>query len=263
MRRLAMMAVVALLPGWVMGQRVAPQAAAEQPRTITVSGEALVNVVPDEVIVRLGIETFSTKLEESKAANDAAATSLVKAIKALGVEDKHLQTDQVWIEVQYKDGGVRAGVAGYLARRGYTVTLQDPKKYEELISTALKSGANVLMGHEFRTTELRKHRDQARAMAIKAAREKAVALAEGLGCSIGAPRSINESPVYSTYWGYWGYWGGWGRNYGGGMSQNVMQDAGGAGPGDSGTEAMQVGRIGIRAQVSVVFDLVPGGEPVK
>ncbi len=48
---------------------------------------------------------------------------------------------------------------------------------------------------EFRDSQIRKHRDQARAMAIKAAQEKANLLAREIGQSIGPAYSITESGV--------------------------------------------------------------------
>lgn len=237
-----------LLPAWAWGQA---NGAGEPPRTISVTGESLVNVVPDEVSVQFGVETFDANLDEAKSANDAASAKLVKAIKDTKlIEEKHLQADHMQIEVVYRPMGPREGIAGYLARRGYSVVLKNPKEFEKLIDTALKNGANRLMGFEFRTTELRKHRDVARSLAIKAAKEKAIALAKDLDCRIGSPRTINES---GGYYGYWGSsWGG----YRGAMSQNTMQDSGAAA--SAGGEAMPLGQIGVRAQVNVTFDLIPG-----
>jgi hypothetical protein len=48
--------------------------------------------------------------------------------------------------------------------------------------------------------DLRKYRGQARQMAIKAAPEKAVALARVLDCTIGKPKTISEGGAY-VYWG--------------------------------------------------------------
>ena len=48
-----------------------------------------------------------------------------------------------------------------------------------------------------RTSQLRKYRDEARAKAIRAAKEKAVALAGELGVKIGRPHSISEGYQYS------------------------------------------------------------------
>ena len=230
---------------------IAPLAFAQQPvehpRTVTTAGESVVYVVPDEVIVMLGVETFNPNLDEAKSANDARSKKLLDAIKGMGVEQRHVQTDTLQIEIRYKSSHASEGIDGYFARRAYSVTLKDARKLEPLVDTALKNGANQLMGVQYRTSELRKHRDAARKMAIKAAREKAEALASELNARIGAPRTISE--------GYAGGYGGWSRmNV---MSQNSMQVVGQGGGGDESGETTPMGQIGITATVSVVFDLIP------
>jgi uncharacterized protein YggE len=214
------------------------------PRTVATAGESIVYVTPDEVIVNFGVETFGEALDKAKSDNDAQSAKLVKAIAALGVEKKDLQTDNLQVEVEYKGNHVYEGVRGYVARRGYSVKLRDTKLFEKLVDAALKNGANQINGFEFRTTELRKYRDQARSMAIKAAKEKAVALAADLACGVGKPQQITE--------GYEGYFGGYNLRMNA-MAQNAMQSApGGAGEGD---ETLSLGQIAVRAQVNVTFDL--------
>jgi uncharacterized protein YggE len=221
----------------------------EPPRTITTSGDSVVYVVPDEVIVTLGVETFSPNLDESKSANDAASKKLLAAIKKLDVEDRHVQTDTLQLEIRYRSGRASEGIDGYIAHRTYSVTLKDAKKLEPVVDAALRNGANQLLGVQYRSSELRKHRDAARAMAIKAAKEKATALAAELGAKIGPPRTITE--------GYAGYGGGYGWGRMNNFAQNSAQVV--AGPGDGGgdaNEATPLGQIGISANVSVVFDLL-------
>jgi uncharacterized protein YggE len=221
------------------------------PRTVTTTGEATVNVRPDEVVINLGVETFDKVLSESKAANDAASRRLLSAIHDVGVEDKYVQTDVMQVQIEYNDGGIRHGIAGYTCRRAYAVTLKDITKFDRLIDSGLNNGANCLMGFEFRTTELRKHRDEARKLAIKAAKEKAVALAGELEMTVSSPRTINEGGT--GYWGYTGGWWGWGGR-GSYMTQNTIQQAPSGGGGEGG-EALPLGQIAVRAQVSVVFDM--------
>ncbi len=246
----AVLWVAALLLG------AAAARAEESPRTINTSGESVVYVRPDEAVVGFGVESFGTTVEKAKQQNEEAAAKLLKAVKEVGIEDKHVQTDTVQVEIRYNDGGHPSrGIEGYYARRAYSVTLKDVKKLEKLVDAALKNGANQFSGFEYRTSELRKHRDQARKMAVAAAREKAEALASELGCRVGAPRTINEGGF-----GYFGMSYRWGGNSF--MSQNSMQVAPG-GPEPGGEETLPLGQIGIRANVSVVFDLVPVAEPAK
>jgi uncharacterized protein YggE len=222
------------------------RAAREGARTVASSGEATVYVTPDEVVLNVGVETFHAELDQASSLNDEASKRLVAAVKGMGVEEKHIQTADLQIEIRYKAyDKPNLGVEGYIARRAYSLTLKKIKEFENLVAVCLKNGANRLQGFEYRTTELRKHRDEARKMAVKAAKEKAELLAGELGCKVAAPRTINEGSV-----GYYGYWQrSWGNAY---MSQNAVQHVGG---GEGGGETMPLGQVAIRASVNVTFDM--------
>ena len=101
------------------------------------------------------------------------------------------------------------------------------------------------------------HRESARELALTAAREKAEKMAAVLGCAVGKPIAITETfGGGSWYFSSWYGWDGWGvRGYGrsSGMSQNVIQDS--SGPSRGTSESMALGKISIRASVSVVFEL--------
>jgi uncharacterized protein len=223
--------------------RAAAAAETPPPRTISTSGDAVVNVVPDEVVLSLGVETFAPKLEDAKRLNDERASKLVGVIKAAGVEERHIQTATLQLEIRYRSNRPSEGIDGYYARRSYSVTLKQPKGLEPLLDAALTNGANQILGIDYRTSELRKHRDRARQMAIKAAKEKATALAAELDCTVGAPRTISEGSTGFSPW-----------SRSNAMAQNAMQEGGG---GAEGAEATPFGQIGISAQVSVTFDLSP------
>jgi uncharacterized protein YggE len=227
----------------------AAQDGADSVRTISVAGEAEVKVAPDEVRIRLGVESWDARLPAARAANDASIKKIIAAARAAGVEEKHVATEQVSYEPHFKDSeswrNGRPVVDGYTVRRSLELTLRDVSKFDAVMGAVLEAGANYVHGVEFATTELRKHRDQARALAVRAAREKAVALAAELGMKPGKARSIVESG--GGFWSGYGYWGG----RGGGYSQNVMQNASGAGV--EGTVAP--GLLGVTARVSIVFDL--------
>src|SRR5437899_360059 len=79
-----------------------PLAADEAARTISTSGESVVYVTPDELIVNFGVETIHPSLDEAKTQNDRAGAKLVAAIKKMGIDDKHIQIDNLEIEIRYK-----------------------------------------------------------------------------------------------------------------------------------------------------------------
>ncbi len=243
---IACIALLSLFGTFARAQEGAPAA---NLRTISSTGEAVVYVVPDQVVVGLGVETFNQNLDKAKAASDEACAKLVKAVKELKIEDRDIQNDVMNIEIRYAQS-THLQIEGYVARRTYSITLKDTKQFEKLVDAALKNGANQLMGFEFKTTELRKHRDAARKMAIKAAKEKAGDLARELDCKVARPRTITEGYAGGSYGGYWG----WNRYAGGNSFNNAQQVASAPGGGD-GDQTMMLGQIAVRATVSVTFDL--------
>jgi len=241
---LAVLALIVLLGGWT-GSQEAPS----EPRRITVSGEAEVRVVPDEVILTLGVETEHVDLEIAKAENDQRVARILALADEHGIEAKHVQTDHISIEPRYKETYEKRGFIGYFVRKTIVITLREIDDFEDLLTDVLTTGATHVHGIQFRTTALRQHKDQARALAVEAAQEKATAMAGALGQQIGEPTSIQEDQT-----GWWSWYGGWwGARWGGGMTQNVIQDAGGDPTMTDGTLAP--GQIAVQARVTVSFAL--------
>jgi uncharacterized protein YggE len=235
---------------------LAPLARAEDanPRTVSTTGDAIVYVVPDQAMVSVGVESFNASLDKSKSENDAAAARLLKAVAALGVESKHVQSDVMTTDLRYQDSEHPSkGIEGYFCRRTYVVTLKDIKKLEPLIDAALKNGANQILGFEYRTADLRKHRDAARKQAIHAAKDKAAALASELGHRVGPAHSISESSS-SSYGGYFGRLSySYANNYAQQSQQSAQSDTGGD---PDSHDVLPIGQMAVRAQVTVSFDLL-------
>lgn len=232
----------------VAAQTASPSQERAEPRLVTTTGEAEVLVVPDEVVLTLGVETSDVDLRKAKQQNDAIVSAVLAAAQANGVEPKHLQTDHISIEPRYRDSYEQRDFIGYFVRQTIVVTLKDIAKFDVLLTDALEAGATHVHGIQFRTTELRKHRDAARARAIQAAREKAVALAGELGQEVGQPHEIREDQ--SGWWSWYNtLWGGRASM----MTQNVIQEGGGA---SSETETtLAPGQISVTARVTVSFEM--------
>jgi uncharacterized protein len=216
-------------------------------RTINVTGDAEVKVAPDEVILILGVETLDKDIRTAKRQNDESIKKLLALTRDFGIDPKYVQTDQINVDPRYRNGYyVDSDFIGYAVRKYVVVTLKDISRFEDFYTAILNAGANHVYGIQFRTTELRKYRDQARALAIQAAREKAGAMSRELGQTIGQPQSIQEN--YSN-WSAW-YDMRWG---GGAMTQNVVQNVSSASMNEQGTFAP--GQISVTARVTVAFEL--------
>ncbi len=231
----------------------ATPSACDPSRTIHVSGTAVVNVKPDRALIQLGVQSNGRSAKEAQANNTATINKVTKALKALGIESKDIATDWYIIEPLYEDyDSIR--IKGYRIYNVIAITMRDVDKANDAIVAAFQAGANQVVNVEFYTSELRKYRDQAREMAMKAASEKAKALAQTAGADTGCVLNINENT--SSHFNGWGWWWGYGNNQNL-MTQNVAQNAapsGGETPAlDDGP--VSTGMISIRAEVSATFGL--------
>jgi len=219
-----------------------------QPPVISVSGSAEVKVAPDEIYIRVGVETRNENLEMAKRDNDVRVSKSLAFLKGSGLKGKDVQTDFVSIEPTYENSFPRTKTVAYIVRKSIEVKLTQIDAFEGLLTGLLTNGVNTVHGIEFRTSELRKHRDKARAMAIRAAKEKADAMAAELGVKCGKVFSINANDYGGWSSSSGSYWGG---RYGGLMAQNSVQDAGGAS--GAGGETLSIGQISVSASVNVSF----------
>lgn len=93
------------------------------------------------------------------------------------------KTDSIRVDLTYHDKA--ATTIDYdTATKAMQTVLKDTSKFQDRLHDSLGAGANHICGVEFGTSELRKRRDPARALAVKAATEKAFALASAAGLKV-------------------------------------------------------------------------------
>jgi uncharacterized protein len=219
-------------------------------RSVQVSGTAAINVVPDRVLIQLGVQSNGVTTREVQAANSAAIEEVMRALKAQGIPDKDIATDWYVIEPVYDDYS-SLYIKGYRINNMVAVTLREVSKTSKVIAAALEAGANQVVNVEFYTSELRKYRDQARELAVKAASEKAQALAQSAGAETDCVLHISEN----TWSYYTGWWYGRGQNlWTQNTTQNAAPTAGSDGSSSTG-EPVSLGMISIRAEVGVTYGL--------
>jgi uncharacterized protein YggE len=161
------------------------------PKVVRVVGTAEVKVVPDRAVIEIGVEKQDPNASVAKHAEDAAARRILSALRGNGIDDKDIQTTFLSLQPQsYTRKGVR--ISYFVAAQTMTITVRDLAKLDTLLESLIKAGGNRIDSIGYETSDLRKYRDQARDMAVKAAREKAGALAKALGQDIGRAQSIEE-----------------------------------------------------------------------
>ncbi|WP_026461890.1 SIMPL domain-containing protein [Adhaeribacter aquaticus] len=209
------------------------------PPLVSVTGLGEVKVAPDQIALNVGIDVRDKNLENARRQNDQKIAALLNYLKRAGIDAKDIQTTNLSVYPNYVGEYGQTTPEFYMTQKSITVTIRDIKKFDEILTGIYKTGANRVEGIEYRTSELQKHREQARKLAVQAARQKAMALTSELGSKVGRVYAINESgsegyptPLYR----------GRGANK---MMESVAVDAGGP--------TIAVGQITVSASVDVSF----------
>jgi len=213
---------------------------------ITVFGSAEVKVAPDEAVFELEVETLDKDLQKSKLLNDQLLKKLIEAIKPLISDSRLIQTGYINLDPQYRF--VKEGerlFLGYEIKRQVSVVLRDLSRFDELLSEIVKAGVTSVNDVQLRTTQLRQHKDKARAMAVKAAQEKATAMAAEIGQTIGKAVVITEQAESGRF------------IIPQNVTSNAMSNASVTGGGSStdSDSLFAAGLITVKATITVSFEL--------
>jgi len=192
-RTLGLIALIGIAAGMCSAQEIVPR-----PRLISVRGTAEINVDPNQVVMEFGVATHDKDLAIAKSQHDSRMKKVIGLARDAGIEAKDIQTDELSMSPTYSEEKVPR-LLGYEVSQTLTITLKDPSKYESLITKFLLAGINRVHSVNFSLTETRKYRDEARAKALRAAKEKAIAMAAELGQSIGKPWEILEDDGWSPF----------------------------------------------------------------
>ncbi len=213
-----------------------------EPPHVTVAGEAEMNVSPDEVRFDVTLQSFNKELKLAKAETDGRLKGLVAVARKHGVAESDTQTDYVRVEPRFKSNNDTKAFLGYWVRKDLVFTLRDVSHAEALLSEVLDYGVWRVNSITFSTSQMRRYRDEARALAMKAAQEKAAALAGAVGQRIGKALAIEEEVPGQT------------PGYAANMTANTVRFQRGDDASDSeGT--FELGLIKVSARVTVKFAL--------
>lgn len=169
--------------------------------SVSVSGEGIVKVTPDEVLIKSRIEHEGASPELVKSQNDKVVNNIIKYLKSQGIDEKDIQTDYLNLNKTYEYND-KIRTTKYVANQVISITLHDIKDYEKIMKGLLENGLNRIDGIQFKSSKMEKYEIEARKMAVLDAQSKAKQLAEPLGQEIGKAISISETefnPVQPMY----------------------------------------------------------------
>lgn len=229
---------------------------------ITVTGTAEVMVAPDETVFSLDVTKIDKDLQIAKRTNDETVSKILELTRRFSVAPQDVKTDAISVEMKYTsvrdpkkkiydEDGDEVGTKifnGYEVSKTVIVRLKDISRFEEFFAEILKTGITEVNSVRFETSKLRENKDQARDMAMKAAREKAVAMSASIGQTVGKAVKITEGVIAN-------------QNYSANYSVNGMSNSNSISMGVMSSSFSQSlatfapGAIKVEAQVTVSFQL--------
>ncbi|MCU0240552.1 MAG: SIMPL domain-containing protein [Pyrinomonadaceae bacterium] len=183
---------------------------------IAVTGNAEVLVEPDEALISLDVTKLDKVLDVAKKQNDETTAKILEVTRKFNIPAQNVNIRNISVEIKnkvirdpkkpvYDEDGDLTGekiFIGYEVSKTIRIKYLELKRFEELFSELLKTGVTEVNNVNFETSKLRQYKDQARDMAIKAAKEKATAMAASIGQTIGKAIKITEGTISNTSLNY-------------------------------------------------------------
>ncbi len=202
--------------------------------TLTVTGSATVEVVPDLATMSLGVTTNGTTAGAAMSANSDAVAAVIARLKSAGVGDRDIQTSNLSLNPNWVTNatGTASEIQGYVATNMVTIRVRALDQTGAVLDAAIADGANSLNGLYFSLQDQRPAEDEARRKAVADALSRAKLLADAAGAKLGPIMTIVEGGAASPMPG----------------PMFRMADSAGAVP-------VEAGSVGVTASVTLVFQI--------
>lgn len=195
------------------------------------------------------METTGATAAEAAAANAELMDRVIRALQSNGVLPTDIETQGYSLYPEYEQPRPRDGIMvepqqpriiGYRAMNQVRARTRQLDAVGELIDVALAAGANRFDGVAFELVDSQAEQREAMLRAVSAARETALAIAQGLGVNLGNVLDastladvIPPQPMYA-----------------------MQRDFGGAPPPAAAPTPIQPGTLTVQARVTVVYEII-------
>lgn len=169
-------------------------AALAEARTLTVTGVATVEVVPDMATLSLGVTSIGATAGAALSANSDAVAAVIERLKAAGIANADIQTSNLSVNPNWamNSSGTASEIQGFVAMNMVNVRIRALDKTGAVLDAAVADGANSLNGLYFSLQDARSAEDEARRKAVDDAKSRAAVLAQAAGADLGPVLSITE-----------------------------------------------------------------------
>ena len=212
---------------------------------IVVTGQDEVRVSPDMAQMVFEVRTQAATAQECQQKNGEDLNAAVEVLKGLGVEENSMQTSAYGMNPIYDWNSSTQEITGYEMSTSLTVSDIPIDQAGTMISQAIAAGVNSLDSVSYFCSTYDESYQEALNKAVAVAQNKAQALAEAGGRTLGEVISIEEYGYNPS------------QRYAGG-SANLVREESGAGAANMAAAAdmsVMPGEIQVEAQVTVTFSL--------
>lgn len=169
-------------------------AAPNETPTLSVTGSGNVTVIPDKANVTLGVSTHAKDAASAQNENARRAAAVQAAVKALGIDDKAIKTQNYSFRPTYEQNARHENqINGYTVDNSVVVTIEDLGKVGKVIDAALRAGANQVNSLTFAARSTDALKKVALIAAVNDAKNKAEIIAQGLNSRIVGVQHVSEN----------------------------------------------------------------------
>jgi uncharacterized protein YggE len=205
---------------------------------VTASGE--VSRIPDIVRIEAGVHTEAPNAAEAMRLNQVRMERVRAALARAGIADRDTQTSSFELEAVYSSINGRRDLISYRTSNQLFIRLRDPSTSGRVMDALVAEGVNDIQGPILGYENVEPSLDEARILAIAAARARAELYARGLGMRVRRAVYVSEDSGNNALRNYVG------RND---SLSNTLVPAG------TVSSTIDPGGRKITATVSVVFEL--------
>jgi uncharacterized protein YggE len=165
-----------------------------RPPTVTVNGEAVITVAPDEAQIDIGVVTQARNAPDAAKENAEKLARVLSAVKKLLGKGDEVKTASYSLNPTYRyPQGGKPEIVGYTATNVLHVQTGNLDNVSKLIDAAMQSGANTIQRLLFTLKDEQNAQIQALRLASTKAKTKAEEMANALGLKIVKILAVTES----------------------------------------------------------------------
>ncbi len=169
------------------------------PAVISLTGVGEISALPDIARIRSGVISQAKTAAKALAANSAAMTRIINALKASNISDRDIQTSGFSVNPTYfydqKNRQNPPKIIGYQVRNQVQITVRQRTELGSILDKMIALGANQINGISFSIDRPQKLLDEARKLAVKDAMRKAGIYMAATNNTLGRIISITEGRV--------------------------------------------------------------------